>query len=42
LEVEEVAPFGMVTVVTEGGDEVSLPDEVASAVSVRLRVETTG
>lgn len=42
LEVEEVAPFGMVTVVTEGGDEVSLPDEVASAVSVCLRVETTG
>jgi DtxR family Mn-dependent transcriptional regulator len=35
LEVQEVAPFGMVTVVTEDGGEVSLPDEVADAVRVR-------
>jgi len=35
LEVREVAPFGMVTVVTEDGEEVSLPDEVADAVRVR-------
>ena len=35
LEVDEIAPFGMVTVVTEDGEEVSLPDGVAGAVRVR-------
>ncbi|MFP4174326.1 MAG: metal-dependent transcriptional regulator [Halobacteriales archaeon] len=36
LEVDEVAPFGMVTVVTEGGDEVSLPAKVTGAVRVTV------
>ncbi len=35
LEVDEIAPFGMVTVVTEDGEKVSLPDGVAGAVRVR-------
>jgi DtxR family Mn-dependent transcriptional regulator len=35
LEVDEIAPFGMVTVVTQDGEKVSLPDDVAGAVRVR-------
>ncbi|SFR47705.1 metal-dependent transcriptional regulator [Halogeometricum limi] len=35
LEVTDVAPFGMVTVRTEGGDEQSLPDTVASSIRVK-------
>jgi len=34
LTVEEVAPIGMVTVRLEGGQTVSLPDDVASAIRV--------
>jgi DtxR family Mn-dependent transcriptional regulator len=39
IEVKEVAPFGMVTVVTGEGEKVSLPEDVARAVRVRLCVE---
>jgi DtxR family Mn-dependent transcriptional regulator len=35
LEVVDVAPFGMVTVRTEGGDEQSLPDSVAASIRVK-------
>ncbi len=34
LTVEEVAPFGMITVISGDGERVSLPDEVADAVRV--------
>lgn len=34
LTIEEVAPFGMVTVRTDGGERVSLPQEVAQQVRV--------
>jgi DtxR family Mn-dependent transcriptional regulator len=35
LEVVDVAPFGMVTVRTDGGDEQSLPESVAASIRVR-------
>jgi DtxR family Mn-dependent transcriptional regulator len=41
LAIDEVAPFGMVTVVTEDGDEVSLPDDVARAVRVRSHAKAS-
>jgi DtxR family Mn-dependent transcriptional regulator len=40
LEVVDVAPFGMVTVRTEGGDEQSLPDSVAASIRVKSLEET--
>ncbi|QCC48246.1 metal-dependent transcriptional regulator [Halobellus limi] len=42
LEVVDVAPFGMVTVRTDGGGEQSLPDSVADAIRVRPIDERTG
>jgi DtxR family Mn-dependent transcriptional regulator len=35
LEVSDVAPFGMLTVVVAGGDEQSLPESVARSIRVR-------
>lgn len=39
VEVVEVAPFGMITVESDGGERVSLPDEVAEAVRVERLAE---
>ncbi|MFB6304896.1 MAG: metal-dependent transcriptional regulator [Haloferacaceae archaeon] len=41
LRVTDVAPFGMVTVRTEGGDEQSLPEGVAGSIRVR-RADPSG
>jgi DtxR family Mn-dependent transcriptional regulator len=37
VEIVEVAPFGMVTITLDGGEHVSLPEDVAGHVRVRSR-----
>ncbi len=39
VEIVDVAPFGMVTVRLDGGEEQSLPEEIADAIRVRAATE---